>query len=375
MITGDIVRGATANFSRYSKERFIYPDPVTDPEGFIDKLVDLAKTHASPETEIVIMPMYNEVYHILCNKERFEGVAKIVLPPKDAYELVRNKAKLALHCEKLGIRIPLTIVVENAEDFYARAHEMKYPALVKIPESSGAIGIRKVLCYDEAVEVFDEMVRNYKIKETGSIPILQELVGGTDHCSAFLFDNGEYRASMTYRNVVDYPKGKGVGALRETVDAPVLEEIGRKLLGGLVWNGVCEIDFRWDGVNEPWLIEINPRFWGGLAQSIESGWEYPLWMYDLAIRGHIEIPQIKKIDVRTVNPALMSLRMIQDIFSGRIKDLPKLFKEQRGALNEYFSWDDPMPVLGLIYPLTVYLKYGKITPELLVGEKGTHKRV
>ena len=381
VITGDTDRGATANFSRYSKEQFVYPDPGIDPDGFVDRLVALAKAHAAADTDLVLMPMYTEVYPILCRQERFDGLAKVVLPLKEAYELVRNKRELAIHCNKLGIRAPSTIAVGSADEFYERTRNTEYPAFVKVPTSSGSLGIRKVACHDEAIKAFDDMILRYKITEPGLLPILQAFVGGKDYCSTFLFDHGEYRASMTYHNVVEFPRGKGVGVLRETVKADVLEDIGRKLLEQFNWNGVCQIDFRWDGVSEPWLIEINPRFWGGLAQSIASGWEFPVWMYDLAIEGHIELQQPQKINLRTVNRTLMTVRIVQDLFAvrdsigiaGRIEGVAKLIKEQRGAVNEYFWWSDPFPILGLIYPFIVYIKHGAITPELLIGEKGMHK--
>lgn len=381
VITGDTDRVAAANFSRYSKEQFTYPDPGTDPDGFVDRLAVLAKAHAAADTDLVLMPMYTDIYPILCRQERFEGLAKVALPPKASYELVRNKAELAVHCNKLGIRIPLTAVSGSAGEFRDMARSAVYPAFVKMPVSSGAIGTCKVSSYDEAVRTFDDMVMRYKITLSGPFPILQTFVGGDDYCSTFLFDHGECRASMTYHNVVDFPRGKGVGALRETVDAPVLEEIGRELLRRLEWNGVCQIDFRWDGVSEPWLIEINPRFWGGLAQSIESGWIFPVWMYDLALEGHIGSQQPEKMNVRTVNPALMALRMLQDLFdargsidlAGRMKAVMKLTKTGWGAVNECFSWEDPFPILGFAYPLMVYLKHGAITQELLIGEKGVNK--
>ena len=104
-------------------------------------------------------------------------------------------------------------------------------------------------------------------------------------------------------------------------------------------------------------------------------------MYDLAIEGHIELQQPQKINLRTVNRTLMAVRILQDLFAardsigmaGRMKAVAKLIKEQRGAVNEYFWWSDPFPILGLIYPLMVYIKHGAITPELLIGEKGMHK--
>ena len=414
VITGDIDAVAAANFSRYSKEQFVYPDPELDPDGFIDKLVEVAKSHATADTDLVVMPLFTDIYPVLCRKERFDGVAKLAVPPKEAYELVRSKARLATYCYETGILIPPTNVVGSAEEFHACARKAGYPAFVKMPTGSASIGMCKVSSCDEAIRAFRDMSERYNIADADHFPIIQTCIGGDDYCSTFLFDHGEYRASMTYHNILDFPRNKGMGALRETVDAHTLEEIGRKLLHGLGWNGVCEIDFRWDGVSEPWLIEVNPRFWGGLAQSIESGWIYPKWMYDLAVDGKIEPQKPEKIDVRTSNPGLMILRMIQDFSDARdsmpaiaqaykefnneqkkkdiktvvelIKkvsgaiDLPtrlkavvKLMKEERGAINEYFSWDDPLPVLGLVYPLMVYIKHGVITPELLIGENVLHK--
>ena len=416
VITGDIDAVAAANFSRYSKEQFVYPDPEADPDGFINKLVDVARAHAAADTDLVLMPLFTDIYPILCQKDRFDGLAKLVLPPKESYEIAGSKARLAAYCRELGIRIPPTSVIGNAEEFYECARKTEYPAFVKIPTGSASIGMCKVSSYEEAISAFRDMVQRYNIVGRELLPILQTCVGGEDYCSTFLFDHGEYRASMTYHNIVDFPRDKGMGALRETVDAHPLERIGIELLSKLGWNGVAEMDFRWDGVSEPWLIEVNPRFWGGLAQSIESGWLYPAWMYDLAVDGQTEPQKPKKIDVRTSNPGLMILRMIQDFADARdsmpaiaeaynefnceqkkknaaavmrlVKkmssaiDLParlravvKLIKKERGAINEYFSWDDPLPILGLIYPLMVYIKHGVITPELLVGEKALHKTI
>ena len=414
VITGDIDAVAAANFSRYSKEQFVYPDPETDPDGFIDKLVEVARAHAAADTDLVLMPLFTDIYPVLCRKDRFDGLAKLALPPKESYELVRSKARLAEYCREIKIRIPPTSVAGSPEEFFECARKADYPAFVKMPTGSATIGMCKVSSCEEAISVFCDMSRRYKIMEPELVPIIQACIGGDDYCSTFLFDHGEYRASMTYHNILDFPRNKGMGALRETVDARPLERIGGELLHRLNWNGVCEIDFRWDGASEPWLIEANPRFWGGLAQSIESGWVYPVWTYSLAIDGQIEPQKPEKIDVRTSNPGLMMLRMIQDFVDARdsmpaiaqawnefnyerkkkdvaavmqlVKkvvgavDLParlravvKLIKEERGAVNEYFSWDDPFPALGLIYPLMVFIKHGAITPELLVGEKAVHK--
>jgi predicted ATP-grasp superfamily ATP-dependent carboligase len=206
---------------------------------------------------------------------------------------------------------------------------------------------------------------------------------GEDYCSTFLFAHGEPRAAMTYHNILEYPKMSGMGALRETVDAPEMETIGNAMLKQMKWHGVAQIDFRWDGRSAPWLIEINPRFWGGLAQSIESGWDFPFWLYQLAVDGHINPLTPERRYVRTKNPCLTALLAIQEFkeaestgldHSNRFRAAHKVFSEERTAIDELFQWDDPLPMLGLLYPLTVFMKHGKITPELLIAKATIQKK-
>ena len=52
----------------------------------------------------------------------------------------------------------------------------------------------------------------------------------------------------------------------------------------------------------------------------------------------------------------------------RVRAIKKLLREERGAIGELFRWDDPLPLLGLLYPLTIFFRHGKITLELLVSK-------
>jgi len=39
------------------------------------------------------------------------------------------------------------------------------------------------------------------------------------------------------------------------------------------------------------------------------------------------------------------------------------------AVSDVWSWHDPLPALGVLYPLAVFLKNGKVSTELLVSEE------
>ena len=409
VITGDISGVAAAAFSRYSKEHFTYPNCDKDPDGFINKLVAIAEKHQAPDTDLVLMPIHTCTFTILCHRNRFDGLVKMALPTKDQFELLGNKTNLALFCQQNEIRTPPSLVVSQLDHFAEEAKKFTYPAFLKIPTSTAAIGMHKVSSADEAVKMFDTMVKKYDLDKPGYYPILQQRIDGEDYCSTFLFDHGELRATMTYHNILDFPRNSGMGAVRETVEAPEMEAIGSEILSKLKWHGVAQIDFRWDGTSKPWLIEVNPRFWGGIAQSIESGWEYPYLVYQLAVNGRVDAVNPERRKVRTWNPGLVLLLAFQELtetkyshneiavayhdfknkfredqmkalqhllekVSGvlspheRLKGITKVLKDEEGAVNEFFCWEDPMPMLGLLYPLMILVRHGTLSPELLIGK-------
>ena len=398
VITGDTNPMAAASLSRYSKDHFTYPNPDEDPEGFIDTVVGVAERHHAPDTDLVVMPIHMCTYAVICYRERFDGLAKMALPTKEQFEIVGNKTNLMLFCQQHNVRTPASVVVNKPEYFPYLANKFTYPSLLKVPTSTASIGLHEVRSPERAIQLFDEVIKKYDLNKPGFYPILQKKVGGEDYCSTFLFDHGEL-----------FPKGSGMGAVRETVDAPKMEEVGAFLLRKLKWHGVAQIDFRWDGSSEPWLIEMNPRFWGGLAQSIESGFDYPYWLYQLALDGQSETFNPERRNVRTWNPGLVLLLAIQEFLESkhsklelavayemfkmdfrndqigatyrllekvssslnpqeRLAAVKKVLRKEYGGINEFFSFRDPLPMLGLLYPIMLFVRHGKISPELLVAK-------
>ncbi len=406
VITGDSLPLAGTNFSIYSKESFTYPDPDEDPEGFIDALVKVCEKHGGPDVDLVLMPLHTCSFVVAEHIHRFDGIAKTALPAKDDIDLLGNKASLSKFCLKHGINIPKTAVVEKKDSIADIAADFRYPAFLKLSDSNAAIGLHKVNSPEETVECFNRDVKRFHLSGK-NLAILQEAVPGEDFCSTFLFERGELRASMTYHNILEYPRKSGMGAVRETVDASTMEEVGAKVLSLANWHGVAEIDFRWDGKNDPYLIEVNPRFWGGLGQSIESGLEYPYLLFRLAVDGHVEPVKSKTKQVRTVNPCLVVMLALQEFMEAkdtrgaikqsleelkkdlkqdhfqaldkfsdnlaralnpldRLKAVEDVVKHTRGAVDELLDKKDPLPVLGLLYPLAAFVKKRKISPEALI---------
>jgi predicted ATP-grasp superfamily ATP-dependent carboligase len=415
VITGDEYAMTATSFSRYSIADFRYPDPTKEPEKFLDVLEE-AVIKYKPEDEsipYVLMPIHKETYLISRHRERFEPHIRVPLPDIDIIEKVHNKGTLAADAIERGIPIPKTWIPQSLEEFDARASEVELPAFVKLRESAAGVGVQKVKTPEHLQSTFHEFFDHFKLKE-GNCPIIQQAVPGDDYCVTTMFDNGKLVACMTYHNLRAFPAEKGASVMRETVNAPEMEKIAADVLGPLGWHGVAELDFRWEGTPEaqPLLIEVNPRFWGGLIQAVESGWDYPWLLFRLAADGHVDPVEQGRFDVRTETPVLAFIATLQEMadsdqgmaalkdawkgargefregskrsgirkllsgakefFEGkaRVSRAKELIEEHKDNVYDVLSSDDPLAALGILYPLAVFLRHGKVNMELLTGESG-----
>ena len=415
VITGDEYAMTAASFSKYSVAEFRYPNPTKEPDAFLDALEKVVLEH-KPEDEItpyVLMPIHKETYLIARHRERFEPHIRVPVPQIEHIKQVHNKGTLAAYAMQKGLPIPRTWIPENMTHFESIAPQIKLPAFVKLREAASGVGIRKVNTLDVLKTTFKEFVEHFKLKEK-DYPIIQQAVDGKDYCVTALFDHGKMAASMTYRGLRAFPAERGATVMRETVEAAEMEKVAAELLGSIGWHGVAELDFRWEGTTktQPKLIEVNPRFFGGLIQSVESGWDYPWLLFQLAVKGHIEHVKPIRTNIRTETPILAFLATLQEIaendrgmaaladsweqtkeefrtgskrqgirkiyrgmkdyfdVKARYKKARQLLDEHKDNIYDVLSHDDPFAALGVLYPLAVFLRHGKVNLELITGEGG-----
>ncbi|UCD50574.1 MAG: ATP-grasp domain-containing protein [Phycisphaerales bacterium] len=414
VVTGDEYAMTAASFSRYSVADFRYPNLTKEPEAFLDTLEKVVLEHKpEDDTPYVLMPIHKETYLIARHRERFEPHMRVPVPQIEHIEQVHNKGTLAAYAMQRGLPTPQTWMPESIARFESMASEVELPAFVKLREAASGVGIRKVDTTEELKLTFAEFVEHFKLKEP-DYPIIQQGVPGKDYCVTTLFDHGKMVASMTYRGLRAFPAERGATVMRETVEAPEMERISAELLGSLGWHGVAELDFRWEGTPEatPYLIEVNPRFFGGLIQSVESGWDYPWLLFQLAARGHIDPVQETRTDVRTETPILAFFATLQEIteseghmaalraswqdvkqefrtgskrqslrkllhsvkeygdVKARARKVRRLLEDHKDNIYDVLSRDDPLAALGVLYPLAVFLRHGKVNLELITGEGG-----
>jgi len=398
-------------FSRYCKGSFRYPSVSQEPDQFIDFMVEKVKELRPADGEpYVLMPVHKETWLIAEHRERFEPYISVPLTSHENMAQTHDKGQLAILARQMGITIPDTRQFTSIDELYRSIPEIDFPVFLKVREGAAGVGLKKCDTAEELTAGFKEFVEGYDL-EPDEYPLVQQFVTGEDYCVTALFDQGSPVALMTYYNARAFPRGTGAGALRETVRLPEAEGAACRLLAELNWHGMAELDFRVGSDGVPYLIELNPRFFGGLSQAIAANVDYPHLLFRIACGERIE--QLPEVDdsVRTEAPIVGLLATLDEIahddrvldrlrrvrdelkqlgqsdlqdvrlkpFWQSVKDaadpkdvkayLKEMFEKHRDTISDVMQGDDPRPALGVLFPLALMVKHGKLSMAVLASEE------
>ena len=404
---GEEATFAPCFFSKYCAGHFQYPSVSDDPDGFVDYMVEKVQELKPAEGEpYVLFPIHKETWLIAKHRDRFEPHITVPLTSYENMERTHDKGQLALLAEELEITLPGTRQFSSIADLYRAIPEMTFPVFLKMRAAAAGIGLKKCDTPEELTGTFRQFVEGYQL-ESDDYPLVQDFIPGEDYCYTTLYDHGRKVASMTYHNIRAFPRGTGAGALRETVDMPEADEASDKLLTHLNWHGMAQLDFRKGEDGRVYLIELNPRFFGGLSQAVAANVDYPHLLFRIASGEHVQPPEID-YSTRTEAPLVGLLATLDEIAHDerlwnrfeKVRDeltadgdrderrlgplwntlkeaanpqdmkayFHEMFEKHSDTINDVLQSDDPRPMLGALFPVALALKKGKISMGLLTGE-------
>lgn len=243
-------RRAEGFYSRYTAKRLVGPAP-EDEERFADFVL---ATVARDEVDVVLPVGQAANLALSRYRERIAERVGIAVADWEAMQIASSKRRSVELARRLGVPVPRTY--PSASDVPA------FPAVAKKVVGSG------------------EVVYANRRDELPAGPewLLQEYVPGEGRGFFALFDRGEAKALFMHRRLREYPVTGGASTAAESIDDPVLRELGLRLLNELRWHGVAMVEFkldRRDGLYK--LMEINPKFWGSIDLAIAAGVDFP-WL-------------------------------------------------------------------------------------------------
>ncbi|MGV1098213.1 carboxylate--amine ligase [Thiovibrio sp. JS02] len=274
--------GAMSFASRYARGSFVYPSPFVDPEGFKGCLLrKIEELHVD-----LLIPVLEETFLVAKHKEEFSRHVKLVVPDYEQILSAHNKDRWESLAEKLGIPHPRTAAASALVADPSLARELRYPVLLKPKQGGGGWAIQEAASADALAGL---LAADSYCGCAWERFFVQEKIVGETHCVAMLFCKGSLRGKVAYRQLREYPVRFGQAVLRQSLRSEAAEHNLQTLLEALAWHGVCQADFVVDrATGIPYLVDINPRFWGSVAQAIASGVDFPWLLARIAMDGDVE---------------------------------------------------------------------------------------
>jgi predicted ATP-grasp superfamily ATP-dependent carboligase len=211
--------------------------------------------------------------------------------PAELVEALTSKASLHDLAVRLGVPTPRIRVPGHAGEILPLAEELGYPVLVKPLRSLTWGGT--LLAWGP-----DELETIYRAVGGVGRALLQEYVAGDD--GDFWMFNGYFDGGsrclygLTARKIRQHPPGVGVCSIGVCEPNDEVYELSVRLLRGLGYRGLVDIDYRWDRHQGTYkLLDVNPRLGGAFRLMVDrNGLDVARAMYLDLVGEAVPAPQL-----------------------------------------------------------------------------------
>jgi predicted ATP-grasp superfamily ATP-dependent carboligase len=348
-----------ASHSRYCDERVTVPSPHDDLIAYKDALVSLA---ARPDVETIIPTREEDAYILSKYRQEFAVHVDVGWPSFDALRIAHDGYRLAQHATDVDVPVPKTRLLTDVEEWGPELIvKQRYSILT--PDYADFLGStecegggQEPIYLESGVEPDTDDIIEVML---GQVPIVQEVVRGTEYSFRALYDHGTPVATSLRRQIRGKTYAGGASVFREMTHDPDIEELGLRLLSSLDWHGLASVQFfKSEETGETTLIEINPRVWASVLLDMRAGADFP-YHYWLMTRDESErIDPSYRSDVAT-HLLLGELQYLRSVLRD---DFPNVARPtfSRSLLDvgtsvyhhphfDFVSLDDPKPfVRGVI---------------------------
>jgi predicted ATP-grasp superfamily ATP-dependent carboligase len=333
-------RSATA-WSRYVRSFHRTPDPILDVTGFVDALVVL---RARFDHDPVLIPIDDVgVEAVSAHAARLAPHYRLLGPSADVAAEILDKARQYDRVREAGVPLPRTWVPNGRGSAEIIAREARFPLVVK---PRGAQRFRR----NHGLKAFRAAGPADLARVLATFPegmLVQEQVEARVEdifeYNTFTDRSGRIAAEIVLRKLDEWPSPYGSAIAAETVDAPDVVELGRRVLAAFGYRGIQHTEFMRDRrTGELRYIELNPRvaIHAGVQPAAGADTVYPAY----AEAAGLPVPDAEPRRTRTV-----WLRPEQQITYARRFRLPARRPDSlpgpTRVVSDLFVPSDPLPLL------------------------------
>lgn len=291
--------------NKYIVDKF-YQIASVDHDDYISSILDICKIE---HVDILLPQMSAELPKYLEVLSEFEQIGTIVsMTNSPQINIANNKLKLFQFMKRVGIETPAFAKADSFDSFKNGLFELGYPykpVVVKLPESSGARGVRvideskskyEIFAHEKPTSVYVSYEDMKSIlldaeKELGKglFPelMLMEYLPGDEYDIDLLAANGSVLYSAGRRNPEMVMSISQTSILEKNERA---ERIAEQLVNALSLDGNLGFDFKFDSSGQAQLLEINPRIDATVSIFAAGGLNLPYLRIKQLLNE--ELPQI-----------------------------------------------------------------------------------
>jgi protein-tyrosine-phosphatase/predicted ATP-grasp superfamily ATP-dependent carboligase len=261
-----------AELSRYCKKRLFFGAPVTDPAGFLERLLrHLDETRYDavfPMTDVACEVVYAD-YPALASR------TVVIGPDPVAYRQAVDKGKAVDLAARVGLQAPAGVLLRDGDDTAPGFAMLKDGPVYAKP-------VRSCLLSDGFIHTFDvkkctapEQLERKLAEDLSRVPVLvQQAVAGHGVGLNFLAMEGQLIAVSMNRRLHE-PRDGGGSSFRTNVGMSEQHlQVARDIAQALKWSGLIMVELKQDG-DALTIMELNCRPWGSIETAIRAGVDFP----------------------------------------------------------------------------------------------------
>ncbi|HZP27499.1 MAG TPA: ATP-grasp domain-containing protein [Acidimicrobiia bacterium] len=229
--------------------------PAVEAESFVSDLADAAKRF---HVEVVVCTVGEEML-VLSGREHDLAGAALWLAPHDTIVTCLDKWRFARVTGLAGVPVPPTALGDPDGDMLTPVHEIPGPWIVKPRFGRGS---RNVYHVDEPAEL------GWACRRTPA-PIVQTRLRGREFTVDLLTDRGGRLAAAVPRWRLE--TRAGISTKGRTFEDERVVDVARFTLATIGLEGAANLQGFVTDDGQVMVVEVNPRFSGGLALSLAAG--------------------------------------------------------------------------------------------------------
>ena len=271
IVTFDNIR-QPAELSRYCRKRFFFGSPVTNPDSFLECLLDhLDKTSYDaifPITDLACELVYAQ-YAALASR------AVIIGPDPEAYREAVDKGNAVELARRVGLEAPAGVLLKDGDDTASGYALLDEGPVYAKPVRSCSFSDGFINSFEVKKCTSLEQLERKLAEDLPRVPVLiQKAVKGHGVGLNFLADRGRLIAASMNRRLHE-PADGGGSSFR--CNMPMSErdlKVAREIAEALNWSGLIMVELKQDG-DTLTIMEMNCRPWGSIETAIRAGVDFP----------------------------------------------------------------------------------------------------